>query len=57
MNIYMLQIPCRLSRFLAEWSFRAKIFPAPGYKNVLSYKTVDSQIWPPPGPSKKKKSR
>ena len=33
----MLKISCRLSHFLTEWSFRAKVFPAPGSKNVLSY--------------------
>ena len=33
----MLKISCRLSRFLTKWSFRAKFFPTPGSKNVLSY--------------------
>ena len=33
----MLKISCRLSRFLTKWSFCAKVFPAPGSKNVLSY--------------------
>ena len=33
----MLKISCRLSRFLTERYFRAKVFPAPVSKNVLSY--------------------
>ena len=37
MHIYMIKIPCRLSSFLTKWSFRAKVLPAPGSKNVLSY--------------------
>ena len=37
MNIYMVKLSCRLSRFLTQWSFRAKVFTGPGSKNVLSY--------------------
>ena len=34
-HIYMLKILCRMSHFLTEWSFRAKVFCAPGSKNIL----------------------